>query len=43
MFANLSQTDISVIDFFDSLETLETYCYADDKFVPQPFSEGDKE
>ncbi len=42
-FVNLSRTNISVIDFFDSLETLETYCYADDKFLPQPFSEGDNE
>ena len=42
-FANLSETDISVIDFHDSLKTLETYCYADDKFLPQPFSEGDNE
>lgn len=40
-FANLSETDISVIDFHDSLKILETYCYADDKFLPQPFSEGD--
>ncbi len=42
-FANLSETDISVIDFHDSIKTLETYCYADDKFLPQPFSEGDNE
>ncbi len=40
-FANLSKTDISVIDFYDSLETLETYCYADDKFLPQPYSIGE--
>ncbi len=40
-FANLSHTDISVIDFFDSLETLEIYCYADDKFLPQPFADGE--
>ena len=36
-FANLSKTDISVIDFYDSLEILKTYCYAEDKFFPQPF------
>lgn len=36
-FANLSKTDISVIDFFDSLDTIKTYCYADDKFLPQPY------
>ncbi len=41
-FANLSKTDISVIDFFDSLETLETYCCADDKFIPQPFADGEE-
>ena len=40
-FANLSQTDISVIDFFDSLEKLKTYCYADDRFLPQPFADGE--
>ncbi len=40
-FANLSKTDISVIDFFDSLETIKTYCYADDKFLPQPFTDGE--
>ena len=40
-FANLSQTDISVIDFFDLLEILETYCYSDDKFLPQPFVNGE--
>ncbi len=40
-FANLSKTDISVIDFFNSLEMLEAYCYADDKFLPQPYSDGD--
>ncbi len=38
-FANLSETDISVIDFFDSLEILETYCYSNDKFYPQPYGE----
>lgn len=40
-FANLSKTNISVIDFFDSLKTLETYCYADDKFLPEPYTEGE--
>lgn len=40
-FANLSKTDISVIDFFDSVKTLETYCYADDKFLPEPFADGE--
>ncbi len=41
-FANLSKTDISVMDFYNSLEVVETYCYADDKFLPQPYSNGDK-
>ena len=41
-FANLSRTDISVIDFHNALEVLETYCYADDKFLPQSYSNGDK-
>lgn len=40
-FVNFSKTNISVIDFFDSLKTLETYCYADDKFLPEPFTEGE--
>lgn len=40
-FVNLSKTDISVIDFFDSLETVKTYCYADDKFLPQSFADGE--
>lgn len=40
-FVNLSKTDISVIDFFDSLETIKTYCYADDKFLPKPFADGE--
>ena len=40
-FVNFSKTNISVIDFFDSLKTLETYCYADDKFLPEPYAEGE--
>ena len=36
-FANESKTNISVIDFADSLNTLKTYCYSDDKFTPVPF------
>lgn len=42
-FANSSKTNISVIDFSDSFETLKTYCYADDKFLPSPYTDGDKE
>ncbi len=40
-FVNSSKTDISVIDFSDSLETLEVYCNAEDKFLPTPFSDGE--
>ncbi len=40
-FANSSRTDISVIDFYDSFETLKTYCYANDKFLPKPFTTGE--
>lgn len=36
-FANSSKTDISVIDFSDSYNTLKTYCYSNDKFAPVPF------
>jgi anionic cell wall polymer biosynthesis LytR-Cps2A-Psr (LCP) family protein len=36
-FANSSKTDISVIDFSDSYNTLETYCHSDDKFTPVPY------
>ena len=36
-FANESKTNISVIDFSDSFNTLKTYCYSDDKFTPVPF------
>ena len=36
-FANASKTDISVIDYSDCYNTLETYCYAVDKFSPVPF------
>ncbi len=39
-FANLSKTDISVIDFFDSLEALEIYCNSTDKFLPKPYGEA---
>ncbi len=38
-FANLSKTNISVIDFFDAQKNIETYCYAKDKFLPKPFTE----
>lgn len=40
-FANASETDISIIDFYDALDSLEIYCMADDKFLPKPFSTGE--
>ena len=36
-FANNSKTDISIIDYSNSFDTVKTYCYADDKFEPVPF------
>ncbi len=36
-FANSCETDISVIDFSDSYNTLETYCHSEDKFKPVPY------
>ena len=36
-FANCSETNISIIDFSESLENLVTYCNADDKFSPSPY------
>lgn len=40
-FVNSCKTDISVIDYSDSVETLKTYCYADDKFYPEIMKKGD--
>lgn len=40
-FANSAKTDISVIDFSNSIETIETYCLADDAFKPVPYSNGE--
>lgn len=42
-FVNLCKTDISVIDYSESIDRLSTYCYAYDKFYPTVFDEGDKE
>ena len=36
---NLSETDISVIDYSNALSQLEIYCKADDRFVPIPYGE----
>ncbi len=36
-FANNSKTDISIIDYSNTFETVKTYCYSDDKFEPVPF------
>lgn len=41
-FVNLCKTDISVIDYSESVDRLSTYCYAQDKFYPTVFNEGDK-
>lgn len=40
-FVNSCKTDISVIDYSNSVETLKTYCYADDKFYPEIMKKGD--
>ena len=40
-FVNSCETDISVIDYSDSIEVLKTYCYADDKFYPEIMKSGD--
>ncbi len=40
-FVNACETDISVIDFSNSVKTLEIYCSADDKFMPVSYSDGE--
>lgn len=42
-FVNLCKTDISVIDYSESIDRLTAYCYAQDKFYPENFIEDDKE
>ncbi len=42
-FVNLCKTNISVIDYSESIDRLSTYCYAYDKFNPIVFDEVDKE
>ena len=41
-FVNLCDTDISVIDYSDTIDRLYTYCYADDKFYPEIYNKGGK-
>ena len=40
-FVNLSKTDISIIDYSESIKNIETYCYADNKFYPEVWEKGD--
>lgn len=40
-FVNSSKTNISVIDYSESIDTLKTYCYAKDRFAVTPYNEGD--
>lgn len=41
-FVNLCKTDISVIDYSETIDRLTAYCYADDKFYPEVYVEGDE-
>ncbi|MBQ3524124.1 MAG: hypothetical protein IJA43_06715 [Clostridia bacterium] len=41
-FVNLCETDISVIDYSETVDRLSAYCYADDKFYPEIYKKGDK-
>lgn len=41
-FVNLCETDISVIDYSETIDRLVEYCYAEDKFYPETFNKGDK-
>lgn len=40
-FVNSCETDISVIDYSNSVDSLKTYCYADDKFYPEVMEKSD--
>lgn len=40
-FVNLCVTDISIIDYSDSIDTLATYTKANDKFLPEPYKTGE--
>lgn len=41
-FVNLCETDISVIDYAETVDRLSVYCYANDKFYPEIYNKGDK-
>mgnify|MGYP003397379759 FL=1 len=41
-FVNLCETDISVIDYSETVDRLSAYCYANDKFYPKVYNKGDK-
>ena len=41
-FVNLCETDISVIDYSETVDRLSAYCYANDKFYPEVYNKGDK-
>ena len=41
-FVNLCETDISVIDYSETVDRLSEYCYAEDKFYPEVYNKGDK-
>lgn len=41
-FVNLCETDISVIDYSETVDRLSAYCYAEDKFYPEVYNKGDK-
>lgn len=41
-FVNLCETDISVIDYSETVDRLSAYCYAEDKFYPEIYNKGDK-
>lgn len=40
-FVNSSKTDISIIDYSQSVEKLKIYCYAEDKFSATPYNNGE--
>ena len=37
-FVNLCETDISVIDYSETVDRLSAYCYANDKFYPEVYN-----
>ena len=41
-FVNLCETDISIIDYSETIDRLYSYCYAEDKFYPEIYNKGDK-